>query len=191
MVERPDGSVLAGLVRIEEKDDLLDVALQYPRVVSRERGPLRRDHVLHSRHKTRNQIKLPLANHCRLRLQQRPLRFIQPEKNLALGKNWGLGRVDVLGGFFVPRQHAATEANHAALLVGNCKDQSSTEPVIIMVALLLAQDQTGFLDQRWLISLMLGPVDPVVPKIGRVAETQNLPRLVRHGPPAPLTAPDF
>src|SRR6266446_3762136 len=70
MIQRANGSILSGVIRIETEHHFLDVAFQNPRVVGSEGRPLWGDDVLHARHVAGDQIKLAFADNRALGVQQ-------------------------------------------------------------------------------------------------------------------------
>src|SRR5262249_31988376 len=78
------------------------------------------------------------------------------------------------------REHATAEPDHPALLVADREHQTSTKSVVVVVRAFLAQDKTCLFGQLGLISFALGPVDGVLPRIGRAAEPEELHRLRGH-----------
>src|SRR5262249_30225093 len=83
MIERTHRRVLACFIGIETEHDFLDIALENARVLRGEGGALWSDDVLHASHETGDQVELPFAHYRLLSFQQRPLRFVQSEKNPA------------------------------------------------------------------------------------------------------------
>ncbi len=177
-VERTHGSHLSRLVGIETKDYFIHVALYDASVVGGERGSLRGYNVLNSGHKTGNQIKLAFAHQGKARVQHRAFRFVEAEEHFALREYERLRRVHILRRLFVTGKHAATERDHSPLLVANREDEPPAKPVVIMVAAFLPQNQPSLLHEWQLVTLVLRPIDRVVPQIGRIAQPKELHRFL-------------
>ena len=96
----------------------------------RERRALRGDHILHARLESGDQIELPLADDRRLLVDQRALRFVQPEEHRALGEKHRLRRVHVFRRFRIRLQHAAAEGDHLAGVVADREHHAIAETVV-------------------------------------------------------------
>src|ERR1035438_5380250 len=83
IVQGPHGGILPGFIRIKAKDDLLDVALEYPRMVGREGGALGRNDILHACHESGDEIELPFADHRVPGVEYRALGLVETEEHLA------------------------------------------------------------------------------------------------------------
>src|SRR6266571_5278692 len=178
VIERTNGGVAPGGVRVEAEHHLLHIALEDARVLGGQRGPLRRDDIVNARQVAGDQIKLALADDGVTGVEQRALRFVEAEENFALRENRRLRRVDVLRGFVVAAEDAATEPDDAALFVANRENQPPAKPVVVMVAAFFAQDETGLLNKGQLVGLAPGPVERVVPGVGRVTEAEQFDRFI-------------
>ena len=85
-VERTLGGFLASCVGVEAKHNFVYKAFQDPRLIFRERCPLRRDHVRDSRLKQTYQIELSLADNGAVRLDQGALGPVQTKEHVAFSK---------------------------------------------------------------------------------------------------------
>src|SRR5690348_2738269 len=148
MVERTDGGVLPGLVRIKTENDFVDVAFQNSRMLFSEGRALRRHDVLHASHEAGNQIQLTFANDGKAGVENCAFGFVESEENFTLGKNQRFRRIDILRRFFIAGQNAPAETNYPALLIANWKYEPSAKTVIIISSFLFANDQSGFFYER-------------------------------------------
>ncbi len=117
-------------VRVEAQNHLRDIPLQNPRLLLRERRPLRRDHIFHTSLERRDQIDLPLAHNRRARVDQRPLRFVQAEQHVALRKKHRLRGVYIFRPLRLFIQHPPAERDHLAEIIANREHHPIPEPVV-------------------------------------------------------------
>ena len=98
----------------------------------------------------------------------------RPNMTLPLVKMGLSGELTYLADFLVTGKNPSAKANDAALLVANRKNQAAPKAVVIVVGPFLAQNQAGLLDQRRFKIFALGPIDGVVPSLGRIAQAEKL-----------------
>ena len=171
-LEGADARIAAGLVAVEAQHHLVHIALEDARMVRRERGALRGDHVADAGAVAGDGVELAFAHDRVAGVEDGPLRLVEGEEHLALGEDGRLGRVHILRHLLVALQDAAAEGDHAALLVADGKHQPAAEAVVEPARVLLPDDEPGLLAEGCVIALRLGPVHRVVPGLGSGPEAE-------------------
>ena len=97
----------------------------------------------------------------------------RPNMTLPLVKMGVSGELTYLAVFSSPVRTRPLKADDAALFVADGKDEAAAKAVVEMVRAFLARDQAGLLDQRQFEMFAFGPIDRVVPGVGRVAEAEE------------------
>src|SRR5207248_495807 len=87
-------------------------------------------------------------------------------------------RVDIFGGFLVTGQDAAAEGNNASLLVADGEDEPAAKTVVIMIAVFLAQNEAGLLEEPGRMAFAFPPVNGIVPGFRGVAEAEEFDRFI-------------
>ncbi len=130
------------------------------------------------RRKSDDAVHLPFYEQRVASLPDRCLRLVEIEKDLALGVERRLGRVDVFGSGFVSRVEGASgERDDAAAFIGNGKHDPLAESVVdrtlASIALFLGAEQSAC-PQCFLICHAAQPIAKRVEAVGCKADAKDL-----------------
>jgi len=128
--QRALGRLVSRAVGVEAEHHFLHVLPELVRLPRRERRALRRDHILHAGLERRDQVELPLAHDRRGFVDQRALRFVQPEEHRALGEKHRLRRVHIFRRLRIGLEHAAAEGDHFAGVVADREHHAVAKTIV-------------------------------------------------------------
>ena len=115
------------------------------------RSSSERDCVLDAGQVTGDRVELALADDDGLGVEDGALGLVEPVDHAALAEDRRLGRVDVFAALLLGAEHAAAEADDAALLVADREDEPSAEPVVM--ALVAGDGEATLLEQGVVVFL--------------------------------------
>ena len=171
------------LVAVVAEDNFPRVLQDKFSVFVREGGSKRGDDIFNTRTEKRNGVHVAFDDDSHARRTYRTIRLVQPKKQTALVKNFGLRRVKVFGLSIVRAfQNPSAEANRMSENVTNRNHDAGAKSVVEAGRIFAPDDKSSLFDLLWGKSSAREIRQEFFPIIGRVAQFESFNRLLVYSP---------